>query len=171
MAERSDQRTREVDPDVSTGESEPAFDPGPGPDRSPEEAAERGRTGSRLRARLRSPLSGLFSLQAFLVILVLSLTAMLLVGTVLPLGGIAGLLGIALVGFAFGVAREEGRYLEILLAGAIASGVGSFLDYLVLTLAGIGVPLVALGTAAGAFAGAIGHYFGRDLRNGLTRDV
>jgi predicted membrane metal-binding protein len=171
MAERSDQRTREVDTDVSTGGSTPEFDHGPGPDRDREEAAAQGRAGSRLRARLRSPFTGLFSLRVFLVILAVTVASMLLVGTVLPLGGIAGLLGIALVGFIVGVVRDEGRYLEMLLAGAFASGVGSFLDYVVLTLAGIGIPLVALGTAAGAAAGALGHYFGRDLRNGLTREV
>jgi energy-converting hydrogenase Eha subunit C len=96
---------------------------------------------------------------------------MVLAGTVLPIPGISGLVGIGLVGAVFGLASESSRYLELAVAGATASGVGTLLNYFVLTALGIGVPVVAVGAAAGVVAGVLGHYLGRDLRDGLTRDL
>lgn len=127
----------------------------------------------RVRARLRSPFTGLFSLRLFVILLAVTASAMVLVGTVLPipLGGSAGLLGIASVGFAVGIADAHRRYLELLVAGAVASGLGTLFDHLLLTAFGMGVPLVALGVGAGGLAAVVGHYFGRDLRAGLTRSI
>jgi len=173
MSERSDGRTREVEVDSGRRSTDtmPDFDSGPGLDRDPEEAAERSRASSRVRGRLRSSASSLFSVRVFLLVLALSIVSMVFAGTVLPIGGVAGLAGIALVGFVLGAGRDGSRYLELLLAGGLASAVGSFLDYLVLSALGAGLPLVALGAGTGAIAGVVGHYFGRDLRDGLTKSV
>lgn len=131
-----------------------------------EESPRRG-----LRDRIRSPVEGLFSPRMFLIVLAVTLVGSTVAGTVVPLGGLAGLVGIAAVAFGVGLVDTTPRYLELCLAGAIAAGLGAVLDQLVLTLLGAGVPLLALGAVSGGLAGIVGHYFGRDLRAGLTRDL
>ena len=37
--------------------------------------------------------------------------------------------------------------------------------------AGDGAPLAAVAGGVGALVGAVGNYFGRDLRDGLTREI
>jgi energy-converting hydrogenase Eha subunit C len=170
MAERTDQRTgTNEDPLDDHADLGPDLDPGPG--RPPEETVETATASESVRSRLRSPFGGVFSLSQFLLTLVLTVGAMVLAGTVLPIPGISGLVGIGLVGAVFGLASESSRYLELAVAGATASGVGTLLNYFVLTALGIGVPVVAVGAAAGVVAGVLGHYLGRDLRDGLTRDL
>ncbi|SDF05637.1 hypothetical protein [Halorientalis regularis] len=187
MAERSDQRTR---PDESVEEpldeasfgldDEPPVETDTGPS-TPDETGSSGltgRLGAAVRApfgavasRLRSPFEGLFSLRAFLLLLVTSVAGMLLAGTVLPFGSIGGLVGIAAATFAAGLAGERSRYVEASASGALASGISWLLGNLVLTAVGPGVPLVAVGVGFGVLAALLGHYFGRDLRSGLTRDL
>lgn len=121
--------------------------------------------------RLRAKATSLFSPRAFAVTAIVALVGYLVVGGLLPLGGIAGLLGIAVGTFATGLVGSESRYGESAVAGTAVAGGAAFLDHLVLTLAGLGVPLLALGAIAGFLAGAVGHYFGRDLRTGLTREI
>lgn len=170
MAERTDQRTRSDDlsrldePDIDLDES------GATTTTEKPSSADRSVT-RRLRSRVRSPIGSLFGVRPFLIALVVSLVATLFGGALLPLGGLAGLVGIAAVGFGFGLLDGESRYVELLLAGAIAAGVGTLLNHLVLAALGIGLPLVVLGVGAGSLASVVGHYFGRDLRDGLTRDL
>lgn len=137
---------------------------------------ERGATASRrsrLAARIGSPFEGLFSLRGFLLALVLSVVGMLVAGVVplLP-GGIAALVGVFLAGFLLGLLRERRAYLEVALAGAGTAAVATLLDHLfVVALGGLGVPIAALTGGAGLLAALGGHYFGRDLRDGLVRDL
>ncbi|RXK51868.1 hypothetical protein [Halorientalis pallida] len=187
MAERSDQRTR---PDESVEESlddatfglddEPTVtsDTGPSPSSDTGKSGLAGRLSAAVRApfgavasRLSSPLEGLFSLRAFLLLLVTSVAGMVLAGMVLPFGSIGGLVGIAAVAFGAGLASERSRYVEASVSGALASGISWVLGNLVLTAVGPGVPLVAVGVGFGVLAALLGHYFGRDLRSGLTRDL
>jgi len=42
---------------------------------------------------------------------------------------------------------------------------------LLVSLAEFGVPVVALGAGASGLAGVLGHYFGRGLRSGLSKEV
>lgn len=123
----------------------------------------------RVRRRLTAPFSALFSLRLFLVVLALTVAGMLLGSALVPFPG-GGIAGIAVVGFAVGVGRPGRRYLECLLAGLVASGVGTLFEYAFFTLIG-GVAPVAFGAAVGGIAAIAGHYFGRDLRDGLTREV
>jgi hypothetical protein len=128
---------------------------------------------SRVASRIKSPFAGLFSFRGFLLALVLSVVGMLLAGVVplLP-GSVAALLGVFLAGFVLGLVRERRAYLEVALAGAGTAAVATLLDYLLIaTLGGFGVPLAAVTGGAGLLAGVGGHYFGRDLRDGLTRDL
>lgn len=154
--ERSESRTRERDDARATGAD----------DRS-------GADDGGVRGRLRSRAGRLFSIRAFLFSLVLAALGLFAGGVVpLPLvGNLAGLLGVALAGLALGLGGRR-RYLEVALAGALAVGVATTLDYLVVALVGdAGTSLAAIGAGAGAVAGVLGHYLGRDLYAGVTRDL
>jgi hypothetical protein len=144
------------------------------PERSGRERSERDR--GRL-AGLRHRAGGVFSPRRFLLAFVLALGgfflggAVPLVGSVPLVGDLAGLLGISVAGFLLGVLGRRG-YLELLVAGAATAGVGLLLDQLVLSVVGgFAVPVAAVGATAGAIAAVLGHYFGLDLHDGLTRSL
>jgi hypothetical protein len=87
------------------------------------------------------------------------------------LGGVAGLLGIGVAGFLLGT-LGKGRYLELALSGAATGAAAFFLDRLLLSVVGgFALPLTLVGGGAGLLAAVLGLYFGRDLRDGLTRGV
>jgi hypothetical protein len=188
MAERSDQRTRPADDaiedpldDARLGlDDEPATgtEPSPPPSSDTGDSGITGRLRTAVRApfsalssRLTAPVEGLFSLRAFLLLSVASVAGMLLAGMALPFGSIGGLLGVASVAFGTGLMSGRRRYVEVSASGALASGISWLFGNLVLTAVGPGVPLVAVGVGFGALAALLGHYFGRDLRAGLTGDV
>jgi hypothetical protein len=88
-----------------------------------------------------------------------------------PLPG-AGLLGVVLGAFLLGLVSSKRRYLFLLLSGGLAAGLNTLFGSLTLAfLAGLAAPLAALGAGGGVVAALLGHYFGRDLRAGVTRDV
>jgi hypothetical protein len=124
------------------------------------------------RARLRARAGHVFSLRAFLASLAVVAGGVLLAGVVVPsFVPLGGLLGVVLAGFALGLVGWR-RYVEVGLAGAAVSGVALLTQYLVFSVVGgLGVPLAAFGAGTGAVAAVLGHYLGRDLRAGLTRDV
>ncbi|WP_340100959.1 hypothetical protein [Salinibaculum salinum] len=121
--------------------------------------------------RLRSRAGDVVSSRALVVSVVLTLVGALAVGGVLPFGIVGNLVGIFVAAFAYGTATSTRRYVELGLSGGIIGGGMALLGNLALSLVGPGLPLVAVGFAAGALAGGLGHYFGRDLRDGLTRDL
>jgi len=132
--------------------------------------------------RIRGALSGVgpsFSLRSFLVVLVASLAGVIAGGSIPIVGSIGRFLGLFAVAFGAGVVGSRSRYLEVGLAGAAAAGVAFLLGTLtsifapvaVRILADYGVAIVGVGTGAGLLLALAGHYFGRDLRDGLTRDV
>ena len=132
--------------------------------------------------RIRTGLSGVgpsFSLRSFLVVLVASLVGVLAGGSIPIVGSIGRFLGLFAVAFGVGVVGSRSRYLEVGLAGAVASGVAFLLGTLtsifapvaVRILADYGVAIVGVGTGAGLLVALVGHYFGRDLRDGVTREV
>lgn len=124
-----------------------------------------------LRTRIGSRAGTLFSPRRFLVALLLTVAGLLVSSTFVPLPG-AGLLGIFGAAFLFGLAIDERRYVEAAVAGAIVTAASTLLDVAVVAfLGGFGVSLAALAAGAGALVGTIGTYFGRDLRDGLTRNV
>jgi hypothetical protein len=140
-----------------------------------EQAEERG---GGLRSRLPSlslPSPSLplprFTLRGLGLSLVVCVAAFLGAGFVIPLGGLAGLVGVFVAAFGLGL-LGRGRYLELAVAGAGTAAVGALLDQLLLAaVADIAVPLTLVGGTAGLLAAVVGCYFGRDLRNGLTRGV
>jgi hypothetical protein len=131
------------------------------------------------RRGLRGRIGGVFSIKVFLLALVLSLGA-LLVGGSIPVVGIVGrYVGIFVVAFAFGLASDRRRYTEIGLAAALASGLGFVLGVLSSALFPVGFSIlqdygagiVGVGAGSGLLVALAGHYFGRDLRAGLTREI
>lgn len=121
------------------------------------------------RARLRR----VFAPRAFLLALV-ACTVGALAGSALPLplvGGLGAVVGVFLAGFALGVLGPS-RYVEVAVAGAAAAGLAFLVDLLVVSLAaGFTGRLAVVGAGSGVVAALLGHYFGRDLRGGLTREV
>lgn len=120
---------------------------------------------------LRSRLGSVATTRSLLVAFVLAVAGIVVFGAVPFLGVLGELLGIAAAGFAYGLGSPRRRYTETAVAGALVGGGSALLGNLVLVLAASGMTLLAVGLAGGALAGVVGHYFGRDLRHGLTRDL
>lgn len=127
---------------------------------------------------LRTRLGRVFSPRAFLAALLLSVGGFALGQSVpilgaLPLvGQFLGFLGVLLAGFVLGLGAKRRRYLEGALGGATAAGLAFVANALLFTfVSDVGLQFAAVGAGVGAVAALVGVYFGRDLRNGLTRDV
>jgi hypothetical protein len=128
-------------------------------------------TGGGLRSRVGSRAKRLFSPRHFAIALVASAGGLFAASAFVPLPG-SGLLGVFVVAFLLGLVLDERRYAETTIAGGLAAGASTLFDIaLVAVLGGFGVSVALLGGAVGAAAGLLGTYFGRDLRDGLTRDV
>ncbi|NHN47029.1 DUF456 domain-containing protein [Halostella sp. JP-L12] len=158
MSERTDQLTR-------SGEERGVDEPLDGVERDSvdgglETVAERGDETGGVRRW--------FSPRFFLLSAVL-LAVALVGGSTVPVFGRP--LGLFVVAFALGLVSEERRYAEVGLAGVAVGGVGSLLRNAVLTLTGVGLPLVVVSAVIGGVAALAGVYFGRDLRDGLTREI
>jgi hypothetical protein len=143
---------------MDSGPSSPTF-----------EVRDAGDADGGVRERVRRRAAALFSPRIFLLALALS-TAGVLAGNAVPLvgtlGGVAGVVG---AGFLVGLVGRR-AYLEVAAAGLLAVGAATLLDFLVVTLVA-GPSMVAIGAGTGALAGVLGHYLGRDLRAGFTRDL
>jgi hypothetical protein len=111
----------------------------------------------------------------FLLALVASVAA-LVVGGSFPVVGIVGrFVGLFVVAFAIGLLVAGRHYVEVGVAGGLAAGLGFVLSALATPLfpvvAEYGVEIAGVGTTAGVLVSLAGHYFGRDLKDGLTRDL
>lgn len=153
MRERESQIERDVAVDV-----EPGID-GAGQSADREESDD-GVISSRV------PMTG----RSLLVALVLSVAGVFLFGLI-PLLPFSTLLGIAGAGFAYGLGTDTQRYLEMAIAGALAGGGSMLLGNLLLVTIASGTTLFGFALLSGVISGVVGHYFGRDLRAGLTRDL
>ncbi|TKX58812.1 hypothetical protein EXE44_04515 [Halorubrum sp. SS7] len=121
-----------------------------------------------------------FSAKAFGLALV-TVAVGVFVGGLIPLiGGTIGTAGgVFLAAFLLGLVLSTRRYVETGIAGGAAGaasavtsvlGVG-FLPIGIDYLSQWGLPLVAVGGGVGLALALLGHYFGRDLRAGLSRDI
>ncbi|WP_049987243.1 hypothetical protein [Halobellus rufus] len=133
----------------------------------------------RLRPSFPSALRPSFSVRSFLVVLALSVVGVVAGGAIPLVGALGQFLGLFAAAFAIGAVGSRSRYLEVGLAGAVAAGLAFVLGTLtsvftplaVGVLADYGVAIAGVGTGTGLLAALLGHYFGRDLRDGLTREV
>ena len=186
MAERTEERTRDhesetdtswTDVDVEgllTDETESSRrSPNPSADKDGEERSKGG-----FRARLRDRRRGLFSPRLFAGLLVFALVVGVVGGAVPVIGRFAGVVGVFAAAFGVGLASSGRHYLETGLAGAGAAGLTLLLTVVTSinivffeALGDVGPELGVIGAGAGLLAGIVGHYFGRDLRNGLTTDL
>lgn len=184
--EREDQSTFEAEPgsdfdvapDVSGDLGDVAGDIGAGgnvgedtPERRERQSETRGGRLSGVRDRLQNPISG----RGFVLVLLL-LTGGLLLGGMIPLvGWIGRFLGLFLAAFVVGLVSSRRRYAEVGLAGALATGASFLVSALGTVLfpvvANYGMEIAVVGVGSGLVVALLGHYFGRDLRDGLTRDV
>ncbi|WP_440770050.1 DUF456 domain-containing protein [Natronorubrum sp. DTA28] len=129
---------------------------------------------SSLKSKLSIPTSGpsleqYFSPRAFFAFVLLVGTGLVAGGMTIPFAGrVLGMFGVA---FAVGLLTSKRRYLEMAAAGTTVGGLSALASYTVLAVAGSYQAVVAVGVAAGLVGCLIGYYFGRDLRNGLVRDI
>jgi len=128
---------------------------------------------------LSDRLGDLFSLKAFLLSTVL-ITVGVVGGGAIPLIGTLGSLGgLFAASFGIGLVSSERRYLETAVAGGGIIGVSfaaSLLSTGVLPVGmrffrEYGLAFGAVGVVLGVVIGLLGHYFGRDLRDGLTQEI
>ncbi|EMA40064.1 hypothetical protein C448_14088 [Halococcus morrhuae DSM 1307] len=120
---------------------------------------------------LRERAGDVFSVRTFVVALALTAVGVALGGLVPILGAILRYVGVFFATFTLGAASERRHYVEAGLAGALVPALGTLLDYFALTIGGVGAPVIAVAAGVGLLAGLVGHYFGRDLRDGLTREL
>lgn len=125
--------------------------------------------GSDADSRLRERAGTFFSPARFLLALALSTVGLLAGGATVPIAG--GLVGVLVGTFLVGLASERRPIAETGVAGAAVLGASTLFDYLVWTLVGVGLPIVAVGAAIGLAVGVLGGYLGSDLRDGLTREL
>ena len=159
-----------VDVDALTGDPDAA--PGAG-----DATAETGGPGllSRLRpSGVPNPLAALPSGRSVLLTFGVVVLSVLLASSVPLLSVVGAPLGIFAGAFALGLASGTRRYVEFALGGALVSGLGAFQGSLfrVAVLSNVGfAPVFAVAGGLGLVIALLGHYFGRDLRNGLTASV
>lgn len=150
----------------------------PAADRESDPAAPESRSSSSSRRlSLSSALSlpsvpspdGYFSPKAFLALALLIGTGLLVGGMTIPIAG--RIVGMFAVAFAVGLLTSQRRYLEMTAAGVSVGGIAALANHTILAVAGSWQAVTAVGVSAGLAACVGGYYFGRDLRDGLFRDV
>jgi hypothetical protein len=128
--------------------------------------------GGGLLSRIGARTGRLFAVRSFLLALAVVGVATLVVGALVPLGSVGGLIGTATGAFSYGLIASRARYAETGLAGGLVLGAGTLADYLVVSVfTGLGLALPLVGAAVGLAVALVAHYFGRDLRDGLTREI
>jgi len=183
MAERTEERTRDresgsdaswtdVDVEGLLAEAENKGDP-QSVGSTPAESAE-GERGS-LRDRLRERREGLLSLRVFVLVLVLAVGGGLVGGSIPFLSTVAGAIAVFATGFVVGLAIDGRHYAETGLAGAGAAIVSLLLSnsqfVFLAALRDFALQFGVIGAGTGLLVALLGHYFGRDLRAGLTQDI
>jgi hypothetical protein len=109
-----------------------------------------------------------FSPTAFLVLAVAFATGLVVGGAAIPYFG--RFLGVFTAAFLVGLTASKRRYLEVLLAGVSVGATASLWNHAAFALTGSGLPF-AVGATTGVVGAGLGYYFGRDLRDGLVRDL
>lgn len=107
-----------------------------------------------------------------LVVAFVAVGAGMTLGSLVPVIPFTAVAGIPVGAFLHGLLDSERRYAETAIAGGLLSGLAAVSALLPQLLAGLnGTRLFAVAAVVGAVLAVLGHYFGRDLRDGLTRDL
>ncbi|SDD11519.1 hypothetical protein SAMN05192552_101314 [Natrinema hispanicum] len=122
---------------------------------------------SPLTARLS--LGRYFSPKGYAALVALLGVGLLVGATVLPIAG--RMIGMFVTAFLIGLVASKRRYLEVTAAGISVGAITAVLNNAIITVAGSGQTVVAIGATFGLFASLVGYYFGRDLHDGLNRDL
>jgi hypothetical protein len=121
----------------------------------------------------------LFAPRRFLIALVASVAGLVLGGVLPFVGFLTQYAGLFAAAFAYGLLTDEAAYAEVGTGAAVAAAVTLLLG--TLTGGGLvvgtdvigryGLTITGVGVGIGLLVGVVGHYFGRDLRAGVTRDI
>jgi VIT1/CCC1 family predicted Fe2+/Mn2+ transporter len=113
----------------------------------------------------------LFSLRA-LVVAFVAIGAGMTLGSLVPVIPFTAIAGIPLGAFLHGLLDSQRRYAETAVAGGLLASLAVVTSLLPQLVAGLnGTRLFAVAAVVGAVLALVGHYFGRDLRAGLTREL
>ena len=158
MSERTAERSRETDSDDTAATSAEQTDSGVDVlDDAPESDDD-----------TSAPIVSLRALVVAFVAVGLGMT----LGSLVPVIPFTALAGVPVGAFLHGLLDRHRRYVESALAGGALAGVAVVTSLLPQLLAGLnGTRLFAIAAAVGGVLAVVGHYFGRDLRDGLTRDL
>ncbi|MFD1641242.1 hypothetical protein [Halohasta litorea] len=124
-------------------------------------------------------LGGLFSLKAFLLSAALIAVGVGGGGAIPIVGTLGSLGGLFVATFVVGLVAAERRYLETAVAGGLIVGASFALSLLSTGVLPVGMRFFreyglafgGVGVGIGAVLAVVGHYFGRDLRDGLTQEI
>jgi len=159
MAERTAERTRGGDGDAESTEAAEA------------DAADTGPLADEATATGEASGGSYFSVRALIVAFV-AIGGGMTLGSLIPIIPFTTFAGIPLGSFLHGLLDRERRYVETAVVGGLLAGLAVVTSLLPQVLAGLdGTRLFAVAAAVGLVLSLVGHYFGRDLRNGLTRDI
>ena len=121
-----------------------------------------------------------FSAKSFAVVLAAVAVAVFVGGSIPLIGGTVGsAAGVFLAAFLVGLVFSARKYVETGVAGAAAGAGTAVMNVLGIGFLPIGIDylqqwglsLLAIGGGLGLVIALLGHYFGRDLRAGLTESV
>jgi len=124
-------------------------------------------------------LDGLFSLKALLLSAAVIGVGVVGGGAIPVVGTLGSLGGLFVAAFGIGLVASERRYLETALAGGGIIGLSFATSLLTTGVLPVGMEFFqeyglafgGVGVALGVSIGLLGHYFGRDLRDGLTQEI
>lgn len=124
-------------------------------------------------------LGELFSLKAFLLSVLVIGVGVGVGGAVPFVGTIGSLVGLFVATFLTGLIVSKRRYLETAIAGGSIVGLSFAVSLLTTGVLPVGMRFFreygllfgGAGVVLGAALGVVGHYFGRDLRDGLTQEI
>jgi len=159
MAERTAERTRDADADAESTDSTATDLTATGP--LTDEATDTAEESS----------GSYFSVRA-LVVAFVAVGGGMTLGSLIPMIPFTAFAGIPLGSFIHGLLDRDRRYAETAIAGSLLAGLAVITSLLPQVLVGLnGTRLFAIAAAVGLVLSVMGHYFGRDLRDGLTRDI
>ena len=124
-------------------------------------------------------LAGLFSLKTFLLSAVLIAVGVVGGGAIPFVGTLGSLGGLFVATFGIGLVASERRYLETALAGGGIVGLSFAASLLTTGVLPVGIRFFreyglafgGVGVGLGVVVALLGHYLGRDLRDGLTQEI